>query len=765
MRKLIFLLLGISLILACHTPDNSSVSTAKYAIIPKPVSLIPQRGFFSLPEKPQIFLGLAEEDLSGIKEAFNKLFLSQTPTYLQGNVPAKKGDIHCVIDPANTTQEGYKLSITPQKIHISASKKAGFFYAIQSLKQLMQKDEQGSITFPSVEITDYPRFAYRGMHLDVARHFYDVQDVKRHIDLLAYHKFNHFHWHLTEDQGWRIEIKKYPKLTEIGAWREGTLIGHYNDQPHQFDGKRYGGFYTQEEVKEVVKYAQERCITIIPEIEMPGHAQAAIAAYPYLGCTGQKLEVWQKWGISDNVFCPTEETFSFLEDVLKEVVALFPGKYIHIGGDECPKTQWKESPFCQQLMKELSLKDEHELQSYFIQRIERFLNAQGKQVIGWDEILEGGLAPNATVMSWRGAKGGQEAAESGHDVIMTPTSYCYFDYYQSDHPDEPLAIGGFLPLEKVYSYEPIPPNLSPEAHKHVLGAQANVWTEYIPTREKLDYMAFPRACAMAEVGWVQKEQRNFDDFVQRLLPHMDRLEAMSVQAANHLYELKSSIQPLEGKILVSLNTLSPQAKIRFTLDGSKVDEYAQLYQEPILLEASSAVKARSFEGNAAKGRKWNQQINFNLATAKPITLAELPHEKYSGGGIGSLNNGVRGSSKRYGDAEWLGFAEKDLEAKIDLGEKIAFQSVVTRFFKGEGQWIYLPKNIQILISEDGKLFEEVKRFEGIETNGKIAEVTVGFSKVEARFLKIIAENHGIIAEGRQGAGYGAWLFVDEIEVY
>lgn len=362
---------------------------------------------------------------------------------------------------------------------------------------------------------------------------FPVSFVKKYIDLLAYHKFNRFHWHLTEDQGWRIEIKKYPKLQEVAAYRKETLVGNYGSG--KYDGQRYGGFYTQEEVKDIVKYAADRYVTIIPEIEMPGHAVAALTAYPQLGCTGGPYEVRTTWGVADDVFCAgKEETFAFLQDVLDEVVPLFPGKYVHIGGDECPKTRWKKCPHCQKRIKTEKLKDEHALQSYFIQRIEKYLNGKGKQIIGWDEILEGGLAPNATVMSWRGEEGGIAAAQQGHDVIMTPGNWCYFDHYQDTSKTEPLAIGGFTPVSQVYSYEPLPEQLSAEESKHVLGAQANLWTEYIATPEYAEFMAYPRACALAEVVWSPKENKSYDDFVKRMATHVTRLDQLKVNYAKHI---------------------------------------------------------------------------------------------------------------------------------------------------------------------------------------------------------------------------------------
>jgi hexosaminidase len=431
--------------------------------------------------------------------------------------------------------EGYCLEVDESGIAIRSSTAVGAFYAIQSLKQLTRpwaSESKAGLTVPCLSITDAPAFRYRGLHLDVGRHIYPVAFIKQYIDLLARYKMNRFHWHLTEDQGWRIEIKRYPRLQEISAFRKETLIGHLDDEPAKYDGKPYGGYYTQDEIREVVQYAADRCVAIIPEIELPGHAQAAIAAYPELGCTGQPMEVATTWGIIENVYCPSEATFEFLENVLVEVMELFPSEYIHIGGDECPKVQWKANATCQQIIREHNLRDEDHLQSWFIQRIERFLNRNGRKLIGWDEILEGGLAPNATVMSWRGEEGGIAAARMSHDIIMTPTDFCYFDSYQSDGSGEPLAIGGLLPLEKVYSYNPVPDVLSEKESAHVLGAQGNVWTEYMKTPQAVEYMVYPRMQALAEVVWTGRERPGFDNFMARLRPHVDWMKADGMQPAD-----------------------------------------------------------------------------------------------------------------------------------------------------------------------------------------------------------------------------------------
>jgi hexosaminidase len=442
--------------------------------------------------------------------------------------------IALVIDPdAAPGNEGYVLRVSPDRVEILAAHAQGLFYGVQTLRQLLpaevERDAQvreAAWAIPAVSIEDAPRFRWRGLHLDVGRHMYSVEFIKKFLDLMALYKLNVFHWHLTEDQGWRIEIKQYPKLTEIGSKRAASPLPA---DRNKLDGKPYGGYYTQDEIKEVQAYAQERFITIVPEIEMPGHAVAALASYPELGCVGKDYTVYTYWGITEDVFCAgNEEVFSFLENVLTEVLDLFPGEYIHIGGDECPKARWEACPKCQERIRQEGLKDEHELQSYFIRRIEKFLNAHGRRLIGWDEILEGGLAPNATVMSWRGAAGGIEAAEAGHDVVMTPNVYCYFDYYQSeDQENEPPAIGGYLPLSKVYAFEPTAGISEDKAHR-VLGGQGNIWTEYMPTSEQVEYMAYPRALALSEVLWSTPAAQNYDDFFHRLAAHLQRLDQLDV---------------------------------------------------------------------------------------------------------------------------------------------------------------------------------------------------------------------------------------------
>ncbi|MBA4322675.1 MAG: beta-N-acetylglucosaminidase [Odoribacter sp.] len=508
----------------CNTGSISGKENV-YAIIPAPVSIKEMPGNFTFNKNSEIVL-TAFNDENKLAADFLAA-LVKNPTGLgipviQGH-RASSGSVLMSIDSSVINTEGYTITVNPKRIIIKAGSGAGLFYAVQTIRQLLPPEvERDSVVnnitlkVPCCEITDEPVFGYRGMHLDVGRHLFPVEYIKRYIDMIALHKMNTFHWHLTEDQGWRIEIKKYPELTAVGGFRKETVVGRAGKRPAVYDGKPYGGFYSQKDVKEIVVYARSKFITVIPEIEMPGHSLAALAAYPELSCTGGPFEVGKTWGIFDDVYCAgKEETFKFLEDVLTEVIDLFPGKYIHIGGDECPKTRWVKCPLCQKRIKDEGLKDEKELQSYFIKRMEKFLISKEKRLIGWDEILEGGLAPEATVMSWRGVAGGIEAAKQGHDVIMSPNKYVYLDYYQCEPEGQPLAIGGYLPLENVYSFDPRFVELSPEEQKHILGLQGNVWTEYMNTPQQIEYMAYPRMFAISETGWTPGSKKDFEDFLAR----------------------------------------------------------------------------------------------------------------------------------------------------------------------------------------------------------------------------------------------------------
>ncbi|WP_264846869.1 beta-N-acetylhexosaminidase [Capnocytophaga catalasegens] len=532
-----------------------------YKIVPLPQKLEAQKGRFLLNDKTTIYA-----DASLVKEAeFLKDYIA-LQTNLKVNVFKGSGSeegIVLEIDPKIASEEGYTIKSSPKLIKVSGKTAQGVFYGLQTLRQLITEvttdNGKKDYVVPSATIEDEPRFAYRGMHLDVGRHMFPLEFIKKYIDLLAMHKMNRFHWHLTEDQGWRLEIKKYPKLTEVGAWRSETAIGKnfpyaYEGATFKGDGKRYGGFYTQEEAKEIVKYAAERHITVIPEIDLPGHMLAALAAYPELGNGTGPYEVAKWWGVFDQILAPKEETFQFLEDVFTEVLEIFPSEYIHIGGDEAPKTEWKKSAQAQEVIKQLGLTDdtepnpvdgkkhtkEEKLQSYFITRVEQFLNGKGRQIIGWDEILEGGLAPNATVMSWRGVEGGLTAAKAGHKAIMTPGGYCYFDHYQNqvdaDTKQPYLSICCLTTVEKVYSYDPIPAEFTPEQAQLIWGVQANLWTEYIHSPEQAEYMVLPRMTALSEVQWTPVAQKNYDEFKQRIPSIRSILDKMNVNYAKHIFE-------------------------------------------------------------------------------------------------------------------------------------------------------------------------------------------------------------------------------------
>jgi hexosaminidase len=512
-----------------------------------------------------------------------------------------------LIEGRAAEKEGaYTLTIAPEGIEVSASSGAGLFYGLQTLRQLLDASAvplNGTLRttrMPSLTIVDTPRFPWRGMHLDVARHFEPVAFVKKYIDLMSRYKLNTFHWHLTDDQGWRIEIRKYPRLTSAGGCRKETMVAR-NFQPYVGDGQPYCGFYTQDEIREVVRYAAERYVTVVPEIEMPGHAKAALAAYPEFACTSGPFEVRTTWGVDEDVFCPSDTTFRFLEDVLTEVIELFPGRYVHVGGDEVPKTRWRASPLAQDIIRREGLKDEAELQSWFIRRIERFLISRNRRLIGWDEILEGGLAPEATVMSWRGTSGGIVAAREGHDVVMSPNSHLYFDHYQGDARFEPLAIGGLSPLERVYAYEPVPDSLTPAQAVHILGAQANLWTEYLKTPEAVEYMVWPRALALAELTWSSKEARDWESFQERLPAALRSLGRLGVAyRIPHVEGLDGDRLTLVDHVEVSLRTAMPDAEIRYTTDGTDPSRTSAKYERPFrvaVTPAGTKVTARAFTAN------------------------------------------------------------------------------------------------------------------------------------------------------------------------
>jgi hexosaminidase len=728
-------------------------SPGKIPVIPIPKKVNVQSGFFTLNSSSTISCN-NPETLSDI-EVFNA-YIDKMYGYrlkIEKYTGVKKNQV-VILSDVNMPSDNYSLSVDSDGVRIVGGNGAGVFYALQTLTLLLPAGKVTNLQIPFVEIEDNPRFSYRGMHLDVARHFFSVAEVKRYIDYLALYKFNAFHWHLTDDQGWRIEIKKYPKLHQIGGWRKGTLIGHKFDEPEQYDTIPYGGFYSQEEIKDVIQYASKRHIEVIPEIEMPGHALAALAAYPEFSCTGGPFETGKTWGVFQDVFCPKEETFQFIENILDEVCSLFPGKYIHIGGDECPKERWKECSHCRELIRKENLIDENGLQRFFTNRISDYLKKKNKIAIGWDEILDEKLSSDAVIMSWRGYKGGIEGASRGHDVIMTPYSHCYFDYYQSRFTDGKLAIGGYLPIDMIYRYEPVPDALNAQQSKHILGAQGNVWTEYISNEEYLQEMIFPRICALAEVLWSPLDRRDYNSFTSRLQSHFKFLKFNKINYSSAIYDISSRIHKgVEKNIEIELFTKFPRGQIHYTIDGTDPKLSSPVFSGNIVSDQSLSIRAALYEGVQQLGGIFIRNFSVSLSTAKEITLANPPHEEYNKGGAFSLIDGST-SSMPWLPEEWLGFAGNDLDATINLGELLRISKVTVDVLKENAGKIYLPKEVVVLISDNGKDFIKVASLNQSEIEKMKRALRLQFPSVQTKWVKVIAKN----SNGKD------WLFVDEIKV-
>lgn len=711
-------IIGICLLLAaCSQPKPLEVN-----LIPKPQHLDLQEGVFVLNESTGAL----------IDDAFQKEFF-----YLQSLIRVSfegNTNIVALLHEEGMGKEEFRLHISNDSLRLIASNSSGMMRGIQTLRQLIPA--KAPFAFQALQLHDYPRFAWRGMLLDCCRHFMDKEFVKRYIDLLAYHKMNVLHWHLTEDQGWRIAIQKYPKLTEIGAWREGK------------DGQPYGGFYTQEEIQEVLDYAAERHITVVPEIELPGHSTAALAAYPNLSCTGGPFEVETDWGVFKDIYCAgNESVFSFLEDVLIEVMELFPSKYIHIGGDEAPKYRWEHCSKCQNRITEEGLHDEHELQSYFIQRIEKFLNTHDRKLIGWDEILEGGLAPSATVQSWRGMEGGIAAAKSGHDAIMSPTSHCYFDYGLDA-----------IDLKQVYAFDPAPPELTDEEASHILGGECNMWTERAP-QETIDSKVFPRILAMSEVLWSASE-KDYPNFYERVQQHYPKLEAMGVKYGYESVPITSKVEWDRGVFVFHLFPGNPNMTMEYRInDGSW-----KVYEQPFSLTETAKISARGYKNDKLYG-SFEQEVFITQSTAKGVDYKTPYHANYVAQGDKNLTDGLIGSSDNFRDGYWQGFFGENLEVVIDLGSVQDFSSVSTGFFQYNLSWIMLPTNVEYAVSNDGisfTTFYEEKNSISPKKEGKFRATVDCENPQQGRYIRVKAENYGILPEWHPAGGAQSWLFADEV---
>lgn len=681
------------------------------------------------------------------------------------------GAICLTLDLSDDNAEAYKLIVNDKRVCISGASEAGVFYGIQTLRKSLPVAQDINVNLSAVEIYDKPRFAYRGAMLDVARHFYTVDEVKTFIDMLALHNINRFHWHLTDDQGWRIEIKKYPKLMSVASERKETVVGRWYSGI--YDGKPYGGYYTQDELRDVIDYAAKRHITIIPEVDLPGHMQAALTAYPELGCTGGPYEVRTIWGVSQDVLCVGNDfTLQFVKDVLSEVADIFPSEYIHIGGDECPKVRWEKCPKCQERIKSLGLKSdakhtkEQRLQSYMIQEAAKYLKEKGKRIIGWTEILEGGLVPDATLMSWIGESGGIEAAHQHHDVIMTPNTYLYFDYYQSKKvEDEPLAIGGYLPIEKTYNYEPMPKELTKEEQQYIKGVQANLWTEYIPVFSQVQYMVLPRLGAAAEVQWTDPSKKDYKDFLRRV-PHLVAVyDCYGWNYATHVYDVNVDMKAdtVNHVLNVQLSTMADDP-IYYTLDGQDPTEKSLKYTKPFTIDQSVVLKTMAVHPDRTSKISVDT-IRFNKATLKPVVLLQPNESRFSPDGPVVLVDGRNGNHS-FDTGAWLTVAGNDLEAVINMQAETILSSASVHVYVRKDAWLFDARGFSVSVSSDNKNYKEVasqeyKQMQESDSDG-IIEHELSFDPCKATYVKIKVISEKSMPDWHWDAGKAPFLLVDEI---
>lgn len=773
MKKILIILPVLLAAAACAPKDVQTIN-----VVPYPNEVQVKSGAFCVAGADVKYDAAADERTKALIEAFAQQL--SLVTGAESAVSEANAEIAFILD-AEMPHEAYTLNVTKNGVEVKASGLNGFNYAIQTIKQMLPVEVFGKVaaadkkwTLPCVKINDAPRFGYRGLHMDVSRHFFDMDEVKRYLDIMEVHKLNTLHWHITDDQGWRLEIKKYPRLTEVGAVRKQTLVGHLFDS-EVYDGTPYGEgcYFTQDQVREILDYAAGKGITVIPEIDLPGHMLAALAAYPELGCTGGPYDVWGKWGVADDVLCVgKEKTMQFLEDVLTEVCELFPAEYVHIGGDECPKVRWEKCPHCQAKIAELGLKDddrfqaEHYLQGYVTSRMEEFLASKGKKLIGWDEILEGELAPNATVMSWRGVAGGLQAVRMGHDAIMTPNTFFYLDYYQSlDKENEPLAIGGYLPVEKCYSYEPTVEGMTEEEKAHILGVQANLWTEYIATPDHLHYMLLPRLAALAEVQWCQPEVKSWERFLDSADEFCGIYDIMGYKYGDHLFDTRGVCETGDGVSVVL--EAQGETPIRYTLDGSEPTVDSPLYTEPVKITESCTIKARSERGGQMSGRTFEKSFTAHKAMGRPVEIITATHPNYTFNCPDLLTDGLVGEGP-YNSGDFAGWYNQPFEVVADMGgEEYSEVTLSTIVFKYD--WIMNPTSFTILTSEDGENFTEVAHMD-IECVGQMDDAngcqdyTLTFGQTSAKYLKVIAGCCTSLPEWHPGAGHPAFLFVDEVIV-
>lgn len=776
MKRISFNLMGVLCILfsTCfYACSEKRTLNSDYEIIPKPLD-VNCKGDASFLLKDGVAVIYPENNR---KMQDNAEFLvdyveRQTGVKLTSHAGMPvDGAICLTLDLNDDNAEAYKLIVNDKRVCISGASEAGVFYGIQTLRKSLPVAQDINVNLSAVEIYDKPRFAYRGAMLDVARHFYTVDEVKTFIDMLALHNINRFHWHLTDDQGWRIEIKKYPKLMSVASERKETVVGRWYSGI--YDGKPYGGYYTQDELRDVIDYAAKRHITIIPEVDLPGHMQAALTAYPELGCTGGPYEVRTIWGVSQDVLCVGNDfTLQFVKDVLSEVADIFPSEYIHIGGDECPKVRWEKCPKCQERIKSLGLKSdakhtkEQRLQSYMIQEAAKYLKEKGKRIIGWTEILEGGLVPDATLMSWIGESGGIEAAHQHHDVIMTPNTYLYFDYYQSKKvEDEPLAIGGYLPIEKTYNYEPMPKELTKEEQQYIKGVQANLWTEYIPVFSQVQYMVLPRLGAAAEVQWTDPSKKDYKDFLRRV-PHLVAVyDCYGWNYATHVYDVNVDMKAdtVNHVLNVQLSTMADDP-IYYTLDGQDPTEKSLKYTKPFTIDQSVVLKTMAVHPDRTSKISVDT-IRFNKATLKPVVLLQPNESRFSPDGPVVLVDGRNGNHS-FDTGAWLAVAGNDLEAVINMQAETILSSASVHVYVRKDAWLFDARGFSVSVSSDNKNYKEVasqeyKQMQESDSDG-IIEHELSFDPCKATYVKIKVISEKSMPDWHWDAGKAPFLLVDEI---
>ncbi|MRX38047.1 family 20 glycosylhydrolase [Flavobacterium sp. LC2016-23] len=741
-------------------------------IIPKPTQLVVKEGVFKFSKETQFVVNgdFQKEASTALIRKFETA--AGWKPEITMKIPAGNF-IQFKVDPA-LKNEAYVLDVNSKSITITAKGNAGFIYGLESIRQLLPEaiESQYVVTsarweIPAVTINDQPRFQWRGLMLDLSRHFFDKNYILQTIDRLAMHKMNVLHLHLVDDQGWRIEIKKYPKLTEVGAWRVDQENTSWNARltVNPDEKGTYGGFLTQEELKEIVKYAAAKNIEIIPEIEMPAHVSSAIASYPELACFDQRIGVPSGglWPITDIYCAGKESTFEFLQNVIDEVVTIFPSKYIHIGGDEATKTNWEKCPNCQKRMKDNGFKNTHELQSYFVKRMEKYINSKGKKIIGWDEILEGGLAPEATVMSWRGTQGGIDAAKQGHDVIMTPETPCYFNFYQGPQNEEPIAFDSYNPLSEVYKFDPVVPGMTPQEAAHVLGGQANLWAEYLPGPKDSEYMIFPRLAALSETLWSTKESRNWVDFTGRLSSLLRRYDHLGINYAKSAYLVtaSSSADVAKKQVNVTLKNEFPNPDIRYVLGNKNIDHNALKYTSPIAFTETTVLKASLFQNDKPVGKTFTDTIVFHKAVAHKVSYLTPFNQNYKGDGPFQMVNAIRGS-KNFHDGQWQAWLVNDMELVVDLDQVESIEEVTVGTLESQGAGVNFPIFLKVLVSSDGIKYKEVGKIArpyAVNPASELKDFKISFARQNARYVKVIAGNLK-----KSPKGESSWLFVDEILV-